>query len=243
MKPQHFTLRELYNNGHQERKALIKMTGYPPRTVDRILKKLREGESLERKVGSGKPALLNSNHRRSLVQLARKNDMLSSSELRKKMIEKGYPAVAPRTIRSYLNRSGYFSLAPKAEPLLKPHHKADRVIWCQQHQKTRWNRWIFSDKSRFQLYRHQEGLWAKKRPSVGVPKFGPSIMVWGAISTRGKSDLVVVRGIINSSKYQEVLNSVEDNFKGLFPSGFVFQQDRATCHTSKSTKAWISDHH
>lgn len=242
MKVSHQTLQELWNKGHQDRKKLFKLTGYSLPTIDRILKKLRAGESLERKKGSGRAPFLKPNDRRKLVQLTRKNDMVTSSDLRAKLINSGSPDVSPRTIRRYLNKSGYFSLAPKAAPLLKSHHKINRVNWCQEHVRTRWNQWIFSDESRFQLFRHQEGHWAKTRSIVGVPKFGPSIMVWGAISAKGKSDLVIVKGTMDSVKYQEVLASVDDTFKTLFPRGFTYMKDGATCHTSKSTMAWFHSH-
>ena len=135
MKPTMLTLQQLYNNGHQDLKSLVKLTGIPRRTVARSLSKLCKGISLERKKGSGRPRLLNTNDRRRLIQLAKKNDMRSARELQIGLIKRGSPSVAPRTIRSYLNRAGYFSMIPKLQPLLTPKQKLNRVNWCQEHLK------------------------------------------------------------------------------------------------------------
>ena len=239
MKATMSTLQHLYNQGHQDLMSLVQLTGIPRRTVSRTLSKLRQGLSLERKKGSGRPKLINSNDRRRLIQLAKKNNTSSARELQTEMVKRGSPSVAPRTIRSYLNRAGYFSLVPKTQPLLTPTHKLNRVKWCKDHQKTRWSQWVFSDESRFELFRCRAGRWAKERPRIGKPKFSPSLMIWGAISLRGKSILVKVRGSIDSIKYQEILTVAEPSIKQLYPRSFTFQQDGASSHTSKSTLNWF----
>ena len=123
------------------------------------------------------------------------------------MVKKGSHSVTPSTIQNYLNRSGYYSLSPKITLLLKPHHKDNRVSWCQRHIRTHWGRWIFSDESRFDLFRVQVKRWARERPTIGRPKFYQEIMVWGAIDLRGKSDFIVVKSTINSLKYHDIFSA------------------------------------
>ena len=72
------------------------------------------------------------------------------------------------------------------------------------------------------------------------PKYSPGIMVWGAISYRGKSDLIIVKGTVDSVKYQEILTKAEPKLKQLYPRGFIFQQDGARCHTSGSSMSWFA---
>ena len=80
----------------------------------------------------------------------------------------------------------------------------NRVKWCQEHEKTRWNNWIFSDESKFELYDYKNRRWARSKPSL---------MIWGAISSKGKSKLIFIRGIVNSKKYQEILKEAEPSLK------------------------------
>ena len=131
-------------------------------------------------------------------------------------------------------------MVPKKIPKLTPEHKEDRVKWCQDLNNTRWTQWVFSDESRFELFRLKRGRWSKKRPEIGAPKFGPSLMVWGAISNRGKSILVVIHGTANSEKYQTILKEAEPSLRDLYPRGFTFMQNNPMCHTSSSTTAWLS---
>lgn len=65
-------------------------------------------------------------------------------------------------------------------------------------------------------------------------------MVWGSISKKGKSNLVFIRGTMNSQKYQETLESAWPTLQNHHPRGFIFQQDGATCHTSRSSREWFA---
>jgi hypothetical protein len=64
-------------------------------------------------------------------------------------------------------------------------------------------------------------------------------MVWGAISSRGNTELQVIKVTINSKKYQKMLTKAQPSIKQLFPKGFVFQLHGALCHTSKFTTTWF----
>ena len=70
---------------------------------------------------------------------------------------------------------------------------------------------------------------------------GFSVMVWGTIWHDGKSELVVCKGRINSTKYIEIL---KEGLLPIFASAHVdenhhlFMEDGAPCHSAKSTQAW-----
>ena len=242
MKPSKIALQHLFNVGYKDAKVLAKMTSTPLSTVRRDLEKLRRGQTLNRKKGSGRPFKLNADEKRRLIQLARRDDLRTSRDIQIEMMKRGSNRVCPRTVRNYLNRAGYYSMVPKLRPMITMNHKVKRLKWCQDHKKTRWYNWVFSDESAFQLYRNKRGRWAKKRPTQGKPKFGPSIMVWGAISSKGKSDLIIIHGTINSERYQEILGNAHPSIRALHPKGFTFVQDNAPCHTSCSTKKWFEEH-
>ena len=96
---------------------------------------MKQGISLERKVGSGRPRLLNGQDTRCLLQLAVKDDMRTSTDLKLKLEKRESPNVSSRTITSYLNKPGYHYKTSKSEPLLTETHTVNRVQWCQDHIK------------------------------------------------------------------------------------------------------------
>ena len=66
-------------------------------------------------------------------------------------------------------------------------------------------------------------------------------MIWACFSTKGKSDLVFIEGTVNSTVYQQILNDELLKYIEKYFSGFeyIFQQDNAPCHTSKSTTNYL----
>ena len=63
-------------------------------------------------------------------------------------------------------------------------------------------------------------------------------MVWAGISWRAKTLLVFVDGNMYSIAYVSMLDPfIEENY----PTGLVFQQDGAPCHTSKFTREYFME--
>lgn len=239
MKQHKFLLEQLFKKGTTDPKTICKLTGISLATIYRNLKQFRKTKRLERKKGSGRPQVFNVQDKRRLVQLARKNELSTAADLKIEMEKRGSPAVHRTTIFRYLKRSNYFKMIPKKTFKLTDTHVKNRLSWCKEHKKTKWGSWIFTDESRFELFRHKIRRWAKVRPEIGVPKFGPSLMVWGGISYKGKTKLIMIRGTINSEKYQDIMSEAEPSIKTLFPRYFTFQQDNAPCHVSLSTTNWF----
>jgi len=67
-------------------------------------------------------------------------------------------------------------------------------------------------------------------------------MVWGGISDRGATPVAFVEGPINSDKYIEIMDEyLVRTMNALYPDGWTYQQDNATCHTSRMTEAWFKN--
>ena len=67
-----------------------------------------------------------------------------------------------------------------------------------------------------------------------------SVMVWGAISTDGKSELVMFQGNVGAVRYQdEALQRSLLPFMNLHNRKMKFMQDGATPHTARTTRAWL----
>jgi len=147
--------------------------------------------------------------------------------------------ITSKTTRNYRHKSRFNFMVPKSIPFLTPQHKENRVTWCEQHIWTRWNRLIFSDESRFELYYAKIGRWSRDRPKNSRPKFSLSLMIWGYITFKKKSPFIFIKGTIDSLKYQEIFQEAWPKFRQLHPRGFTFQQNGATPHRSRSTEKWL----
>lgn len=235
-------LRSFFENGTTHPKTLSKLTGMHLRTVERVLKKLKEKGTTAREAGSGSPPALQSNDCRRLHQLAVKHNRLSNRRLATLMAEKGSPSVSRFTIGRTLKRQGFDRKLPRDRPDLKPRHIAARLAWCEENKDTNWANVVFSDESRFQFYSNIRKLLCKKRMDRGRPKYGPARMVWGGISVRGVTPLVLIKGTVNTDRYLLILEeAMIPTMSALYPDGYVFQQDNAPCHKSGKAAAWFGN--
>ena len=68
-------------------------------------------------------------------------------------------------------------------------------------------------------------------------------MVWGCFSGAGLDPLVPMKGTLNASAYQEILdNSMPLTLWEQFGDGpFLFQLDRAPVHKTRSIKTWMRE--
>ena len=155
-----------------------------------------------------------------------------------------------RTIRRVIRKSGVIvDKKNMHEPILSKAQMQARVDWAwpRVQRGARWRKVVFSDEKKFNLdgpdnncyYYHDvrkpELLYHKRHSGGG------SVMVWGAIGWRGKSELAFLDGTQDSVKYQDTLRDY------LVPCGarisganWVFMQDNAPIHSSQSTTQWLA---
>ena len=93
MKPSKIILQHLYDKGESDSKELSRRSGIPLKTVQRDFFKMKQGISLERKVGIGRPRLLDGQDTRRLLQLSVKDDMRTSTDLKLELEKRGSPNV------------------------------------------------------------------------------------------------------------------------------------------------------
>ena len=111
---------------------------------------------------------------------------------------------------------------------------------------------VFSDESRFCLHRSDGRVYV--RQMVGeelkedcvqstVKHGGGGIMVWGCINARGVGILSKVDGRLNGEAYIEILENalIPTTHMLAIPNGWIFQQDNATCHTSRLVNDWFAE--
>lgn len=170
----------------------------------------------------------------------------------KKIIQKFDLRVHKSTITRILNKDGKLKRRKiKRKPILQKIHKRNRLLFAGQYRnlKEKWNSVIFSDEKKFNLdgpdgYNYYWGGLNIKEPIYSRRSMGgESIMVWGCFNYSKKSKLAIIKGNIDSIKYQNVLKDhllpfiIDQNRNQI-----IFQQDNAKPHVSNSTKLWFESH-
>ncbi|KFM67704.1 Transposable element Tc1 transposase, partial [Stegodyphus mimosarum] len=164
--------------------------------------------------------------------------------------------VSMNTIRKEAHLLGFHGRAAVHKPLITKSNRDAQLMWCKAHRNCtvdQWKRVLWSDESRFTLYRSDGRVWVWRLPGerllaeciVPTVKFGGGgIMVWGCFSWYGLRPLAPIHGKLNSDDYCTIL---DDNvlptlcqFYGFEPFQDLcyFQDGSASCHVSMLTKAW-----
>lgn len=147
---------------------------------------------------------------------------------------------------------GYKSYAAKEKPALTQAQMKRRLEWAKAFKiwgSDDWRRVVWSDESRFELqFGSQASKVTRRKDEAYLPecikkqtKFPLSMMVWGCMSGTGLSNLHFVEKTVNSEVYQSILENtlipfVEEKHAD---GNFIFQQVGATCHTSRTSMAWL----
>ncbi|CAK9827499.1 Transposable element Tc3 transposase [Anthophora retusa] len=113
---------------------------------------------------------------------------------------------------------------------------------------TQWQNVVFSDEKKFNLdgpdgysyyyhdLRKEERIFSQRQHGGG------SVMIWGAISSKGVVDLRILKGRQNSKKYLEILKTAKIRiFDVVRDNQWIFQQDNASIHTAKLVKDWFEE--
>ena len=123
--------------------------------------------------------------------------------------------ISPRTVRNRLRERNIRPRRPAIRPVLQRRHCVARLAWCRAHlrfSRRDWARILFSDESRFHLdssdacsrvyrrvgERYQDNCIVKRRLFGGG-----SIMVWGGITGKARTPLVVINGNLTGARYRD----------------------------------------
>lgn len=194
---------------------------------------------------SGRKRILTARDDRQIFRLSTKKG-LSTREISKRFSKRTSHVTVWKSLKSNINAK-FMKLLKK--PRLLKHHQEKRPKWAENVKSwgKKWKRVIFSDEKKFNLdgpdgYKHYwHDLRKEPKQCFSRQMGGGSVMVWGAFSHDGLCDLHRISGRMNSAQYQAMLYDHLIPF-GPFLGGanWMFQQDNASCHTSKSTQDWFT---
>ena len=132
---------------------------------------------------------------------------------------------------------------------LTPEAKQKRVQFAQLNRRLNWNRVMFSDEVKIETSAH--GMtWVRRPPGTRHdPKYVRevnrqgrcSINVWGAITSTGMLDLVVIDGTVNQHNYKnEILIPNVLPYKATHDN-MIFQHDGAGPHRANTVRDWFEE--
>eukprot|EP00644_Phytophthora_capsici_P016316 jgi/Phyca11/38144/gw1.34.47.1 len=196
----------------------------------------------------GRPAKVTQRIARRVFRLATVKKCTS-----KRIAEAIENVLRPSTVRKLLRSSRVAKwIKRKPAPAIKQHHKVARAAFAAKFlSKTQmWRRVIFSDEKKFNLdgpdgYQY---YWHDVRADTELyskrVSGGGSVMVWAGMNTYGKTDIAILEGRQDSVCYARTLDkylapfieNLRENHGICSP---IFQQDNASIHESRFTKAHI----
>ena len=131
---------------------------------------------------------------------------------------------------------------PKYRQLIRDANKEKRLAWCKKmiEDGEQFEDVLFTDESSVMLERHRKKCYRKRgapRKLKPRPKHPVKVHVWGGISKRGATSIVIFTGIMTAIRYTKILDAALLPF-GLevFPSGYRFQQDNDPKHCAHFTR-------
>ena len=188
-------------------------------TIARLVKKTRASGTASH-AGTGAARHTTSRADRHLLRMVRGNPTLPATLLRLMWHERSRRGniLSAGTIRNRLREQGLRSRKMRKRPRLSPAHVSRREQWAMQRVHWRmqqWRRVVFTDESRFRLYRNDGRIrvWRMPRQEMlqqhvqPTQQQGASLHVWAGITLTGKTELVVLNRNVTGERYAELLES------------------------------------
>ena len=155
--------------------------------------------------------------------------------------------ISRQTVLNRLRDHGIRARRAYVGPVLNDRRRRVRRNWAANHSGNRWpgafwRRVLFSDESRFQLFRHDGRSRVFRRtgerfarPCVReVDRFGGgSVMVWGAIRFGWRSPLLIIEGNLTARLYAEIILEGQIIPYCTNDQRSIFMQDNARPHVAE----------
>ena len=179
------------------------------------------------------------------------NDELSARQLRDMLLKK-WPCIKKisiSTVKRARRHLGWTISRPKYCQLIRETNRERRLQWCQEQLQNseQFDDVIFSDECSVQIDYHGRLCFRKvgqARKLKPRPKHPYKVHLWGGISKRGATPIVIFTGILTATRFCELIEAGLLPFiQQVYPRGHRFQQDNDPKHSSKYAQEYLAAHH
>ena len=216
--------------------------GFSQSVISRLRTRLAQTNSTLDRRRNGRPRSSSQAQDRFLRMSALRSRLISAEQLRERLSRTG-TKVSVQTVRNRLHSAGLRARPYVGVPLSQRHRQA-RLAWTRQHRRWTNRQWatvLFTDESRFLLdmLDRRRRVWRRRGERyancaiVEHDRYGRgSLMVWGGISVRSRTELLVLNGTLTGQRYiNEVIKPVVLPF--VQQHHVVVQDDNARPHRAR----------
>ena len=219
------------------------------KSIHMLIKKFKITKSVKDLPRRSRPKLLNFEQYSFIDKAMAENDEPTVNHLHD-MLMNTYPnlQMSKNTVKKARRDLGWVSTTPRYCQLIREVNKEKRLLFALQliKDKENFGDIIWSDECSVQLERHSRRCYRRKGKPKSLkpkPKHPYKVHIWGGISCRGATKLVIFNGILVSTRLLKIYeNSLLPFVKSAFPDGHRFMQDNDPKHCSNLAKNFLKDH-
>lgn len=217
------------------------------KAVRMLCKKYDDTSSTEDRPRSRKGKLYLPEHDEFINNCMRETPDMSAAVLALKIRDHFQINLSPQAVSAYRRKLGWKLQQTRYCQLIRHANKEKRLQWAQEQLAAgeQFNDVVFTDESRIEISRMSHRSFRKDgepTPRQPRPKHPLSILIWGGISKRGATEIVMFNGIMKSDFYQTILQDALIPFGNeKYPDGYRLFQDNDPKHVSRSTQQFMQE--
>ena len=222
--------------------------------IERLVRRLRETGHLADRPRSGRPRVTSRRQDRTIRLVHLRNRHLTATETALNTVGTHNRQISRKTVGSRLREIDLRARRLYVGLPLTQARRLRRMAWLTAHAPRlfpmrQWRRVLFTDESRFTLYRADGRRRVYRRRGerfadacvVERDRFrGGSVMVWGGIAHGIKSQLIIVAGNMTAVRYRdEILRPVAVPL--VQQRNLILQQDNARPHVARICQDFLAN--
>lgn len=224
-------------------------------SVSRVVARYRETGGYERRPVPGRPHCTTRADDRFLSLQALRRRHVTARQLQNDLSRARNTQVSTQTVRNILRRDGITARVAVSAPHLTREHRVARLRFAREHVNWDIDDWanvLFTDESRFCFYTSDRRIPVYRRDGERYSQCnirpsrnfgGGSVMLWGGISLRGRTELVVVnQGTMTADRYiRDILEEHVVPYAPFVGPDFILMHDNARPHVARVVRAYLDE--